>query len=497
MWRKNDERRIEKFFERARQEPIPETLRARLQADVEARFPEPSPGAASNVWVRRKPILVAAAVALLLVFVLLGILLPIRRPPNLFAAVLDAMEQVKTAHITGNAFETWISVDHGVRTDISDGEIRVYTPETAWVYDPERNTVTLLDPEPDKPQQELATLAGAEVLTPLAADMFPGHYTVSDTIFEGRPAKQIETDIDWATPRPWATIWIDAETMRVVARKWWLTDKEGNPVDEGYSRVEYDVSIDPALFAIELPAGARVIDARLGDLRELIAEARQAAETRVVHEIREQKWELVGTAKGQTVMSFDCPSTRESWCLYGVGERYAWNHPECRPEDWSRSRPHSRSFYVRRGDTAWSWSLRPSSSTPRPARVFIENAKGDIAPDALVALDELKGYTTKLSRSLEIDCKERKGKPVAEIVRYISPDPNAKDWPKYSNTEKKDILVFELETKTLVESMWYAVVEGQWRLASHSTFEYLEEIPEGIFEPDPPPGAQIEDLRRD
>ena len=475
---------------------MPDTLRGRLQADVEARFARPSPVVQDNVWVRRKPILVAAAVALLLVFVLLGILLPIRRPPNLFAAVLDAMEQVKTAHITGNAFETWISVDHGVRTDISAGEIRVYTPETAWVYDPERNTVTLLDPEPDKPQQELATLAGAEVLTPLAAAMFPGHYTVSDTIFEGRPAKQIETARGLITVA-WSTTWIDAQTMRTVARKWWLTDKEGNRVYVGHCRIEYDVSIDPALFAIELPAGARVIDARLGDLRELIAEARQAAETRVVHEIREQKWELVGTAKGQTVMSFDCPSTRESWCLYGVGERYTWNRPEWRPEDWSRSTPHTRSFHVRHGDTRWSWTLRPSSSTPRPVKVFIENEKGDIAPDALEALNQLKGDTTKLSGSIEIDRKERKGKPVAEIVRYISPDPNAKDWPKYSNTEKKDILVFELETKTLVESMWYAVVEGQWRLTSHLTFEYLEEIPEGIFEPDPPPGAQIEDLRRD
>jgi len=145
-WPKSDERRVRKLFRTVQPEPVPETLRVRLQPDIETHFPEPSPGAASNGWGRRKPLLLAGATALTVVCLLLGItLLPTNTgkggAPLLPAAVAEtiegataAMAKVEQAHLVGQTWwdptggspvserkpiprEAWYSAEHGVRYD--------------------------------------------------------------------------------------------------------------------------------------------------------------------------------------------------------------------------------------------------------------------------------------------------------------------------------------------------------------------------------------------
>ncbi len=103
MWRKSDERRIEKFFERARQEPTPGTLRARLQADVEARFAEPREVARLTGLVSRtlraKPLLIGAAalVTLTLFGVAVGL---VKRSTGLgVLAIVEAATAVRPSHM--------------------------------------------------------------------------------------------------------------------------------------------------------------------------------------------------------------------------------------------------------------------------------------------------------------------------------------------------------------------------------------------------------------
>ncbi len=154
MWHKSDERKLRAFLRSAQQEPMPDALRGRLQADVEARFARPSPVVQGKLRSRRKPMIVGAAAALLLVFVLLGVaLLPTDTgkvgAPLLPSAVADtiegataAMAKVEQAHLVGQTWwfpesgsplsegeplprETWYSAEHGVRDDT------VYGPREA------------------------------------------------------------------------------------------------------------------------------------------------------------------------------------------------------------------------------------------------------------------------------------------------------------------------------------------------------------------------------
>ncbi len=146
MWHKSDERRVRKLFRSVQPEPVPDTLREGLQVDIEGRFPEPSPGAPSNVWVRRKRTLVAGVAGLLIVFAVIGVaLLPTDTgrggAPLGPAAVADtikgataAMAKVEQAHLVGQTWwspergsplseqkpiprEAWYSAEHGVRYD--------------------------------------------------------------------------------------------------------------------------------------------------------------------------------------------------------------------------------------------------------------------------------------------------------------------------------------------------------------------------------------------
>ncbi len=146
MWHKSDERKLRAFLRSAQQEPMPDALRGRLQADVEARFARPSPVVQGKLRSRRKPMIMGAAAALLLVFVLLGVaLLPTDTDrggaPFLPAAVAEtiegataAMAEVQQTHLVGQTWwfpepgsslseakpiprEAWYSAKHGVRED--------------------------------------------------------------------------------------------------------------------------------------------------------------------------------------------------------------------------------------------------------------------------------------------------------------------------------------------------------------------------------------------
>ena len=59
----------------------------------------------------------------------------------------------------------------------------------------------------------------------------------------------------------------------------------------------------------------------------------------------------------------------------------------------------------------------------------------------------------------------------------------------------KEVLTLELDAKRLIERELYVWMEDQWRLAEHVELDYPDQLPPGIFDFDPPAGAEIFDQR--
>ncbi len=255
MWRKSDEGRVRKLLRTVQPEPVPDTLYERLQAVVEARFARPS-------GLRRlftmKPLVAGAAV--LLVAALIGVLLTIPRSPDVIAAVLEAMAEVKTAHIVtthGYDLEMWLSADYGVRIE-DPQRIQVLTPEATWVYHIGENRVIISEPQPDVLVKALRGLSGTEVLEELSRDSSRYQYRVSDVILDGAAAKRIDVNTEEVMMR----LWVDSESMRVIATEIWATQEDESETMHVGCEVEYDVPLDMALFTFEPPADATVVDSR-------------------------------------------------------------------------------------------------------------------------------------------------------------------------------------------------------------------------------------------
>ena len=216
---------------------------------------------------RVRKLAVAATTALIIVVVLLGVLLPTRRPPNLFAAVLDAMAEVKTAHyVVTNGIEVWISVDdHGVRSE-GPWSIQVANAETSWLYVKRENKVIIAPASPETVTDHLRRLSGIHQLEQLRERPELFQYHVSNTRFDGRAAKRIDVERHtemFGIQR--STFWIDADTSRLLAGKHprQTVGADGSAVGEEVEfRVEYDVPVDPALFTFEPPADATIVDRR-------------------------------------------------------------------------------------------------------------------------------------------------------------------------------------------------------------------------------------------
>ncbi len=212
---------------------------------------------------RVRKLAVAATTALIIVVVLLGVLLPTRRPPNLFAAVLEAMAEVKTAHIVTTKgdtdLEVWFSREHGVRSETAN-YIEILTWEAGWVYDRRAHKVFVRGAHPDAINELFMSLSGASWL----ARDDGRQVQVSDVVLRGAPAKRVDIGyrvFETQHPLHSRTVWIDCVTMRVVTmenRSW--GDDRRIVVDR--FRIDYDMPIEPALFTFEPPEGATVVHTR-------------------------------------------------------------------------------------------------------------------------------------------------------------------------------------------------------------------------------------------
>ncbi len=263
MWRKSDERRVRKLFRTVQQEPAPDRLCKGLQVDIEARFVAPAVPRIGLFWraLRPKPLLVGAVG--LLVAALVGVLLTIPRSPDVIAAVLEAMEQVKTAHVIGPHFDIWISADHGTREERS-GWVRIAGVSATWLYFRGENRVVISDPQPNAAHEMIEdTLKARGMLAQLETAPPQDHvrYRVTDATLNGTPAKRIEFEAHGYS----GVYYIDADSMRIVTGEVTVGPETGaHKAQQGRHqfRVEYNSGVDPALFTFEPPEGANVVDTR-------------------------------------------------------------------------------------------------------------------------------------------------------------------------------------------------------------------------------------------
>jgi ankyrin repeat protein/outer membrane lipoprotein-sorting protein len=275
MWPTTDDRALRRLVRCAGQEAVPGYLRGRLQTDIEARFGRAVPGRAYGRPAYALRAGVSLASALLLVPIVAGILLGTSHNQRLFAAVLDAMAQAKTAHVVsvdGPEFEEWLSTDYGERveqvTSPSERVITVANAQATWQWRAHGgrggtgvgDTVTAMPADRDLAAKRLGYLSGAFFLEQIRAGTLGAPVTVSDAKLDGAPAIRINLDM---TEQSGATgvLWVDRKTMRVVMMELW---QGGGGEQQSHQRVriEYDVPVDPALFQFTPPSGAQIVDLR-------------------------------------------------------------------------------------------------------------------------------------------------------------------------------------------------------------------------------------------
>ncbi len=416
--------------------------------------------------VARPKLLVAATVALVGVVCIVVLRGPSSRT-SAFADTLKAMAEVKTAHmfgiLHGMDVDAWLSVEHGIRIEYP-GRLLIVTPKSTWDYDDQANQVTITDAEPEAVSRALAELSGTRWLAKASGE---ADHTVSEATLGGRPAKRIDIELGPDEPGM-ATLWIDAETLRVVRMEVSRVSEDGTDLPEDALDIEYDIAVDPALFEFETPAGAKVVDARIGSLQEIIDEAMEAAETTPIHEVME----LNGQASPRTEsgLTWDYPEKREAWMRHGVGSR----------QEWSSKR--GTTVHVRHGQTEW-YGDREYADVSETTDELDEAS-------AVMWLSNVKQNFPRPGRPSEMEQQERDGKPVVVLTRYFTVE-------VVRANPAKEVLAFELHPSRLVERSLYYEVEGEWRLGEHSKYEYLDELPEGVFDFEPQPGVVLEDRRGD
>ena len=415
--------------------------------------------------VARPRLLVAGAVSLVAI-VCVGLLRGHLFGRSASADTLKAMAEVKTAHAVGTLYgmgtEIWLSADHGIRLQWP-GRLHVSTSEATWDYDDQSNQVTISDPDPDAMGRALAQLSGTLLLGELRPE---DDCRVSDVAMGGRAARRIDITLGHEEGR--GTLWVDPDTDRVVRMQMSRTAEEGSRAVEDQIDFEYDVTVDPALFKFETPAGATVVDARIGSLQQIIDEAMKTAETTPFHEVTETKAHPSG--RSESGLSWDHPARYEVWGLHGVGSRL------------ERDDGTGKTVTVRHGKTVWLGSRRDAAVTETDDEV-------DEA-SAYACLYMFKQNFPRPDRPAEVKREERDGKPVAVLVRYYTID-----LTRTKTCPVKEVTVFELNTSRLVELSAYYNVEGEWRLVKQTKYEYLDKLPEGVFEFKPAPGVTLRDLR--
>ncbi len=324
MWRKSDERRVRRLFRIVQQEPVPDTLREGLQADVMARFAEPGVpriGFFSRA-LRPKPLL-AGAVA------------------ETIEGATAAMANVEQAHLVGQTSwapgddspvserkpiprEAWYSAEHGVREDgfygphetvrsthrvdketgkivtteetvMVDGYTHSYivTPDMFFTYtDTTTDQVYLpgLQPRQYEIAVEGVLRSGWAKYIVAPQPRQPGSalkdVTVTDDTLGGVSTKRIDYEACYEAYRMpdgadrsafviKGKIWFEADILRVL--RYETLTIQGDDESLSWGQIDYDTPVDASLF--EVPAGVEVIDTRLTlERRELVEQSIVALE---------------------------------------------------------------------------------------------------------------------------------------------------------------------------------------------------------------------------
>ncbi len=394
------------------------------------------------------------------------------RTPNVLVAVLNAMARVRTAHIVSAHGEIWFSRDHGLRREYGR-TVRVSTSEALWEYDTDTNKVTIADPEPDPGKELLEELSGSRWLDALREGASSLRFRVSETVLDGTPVKRIDAKDSEA--RVIGTIWIDASTMRVIAIDEWDLQEDASRTTYVRSEVEYDMPLDAALFTFEPPADATIVDCRIdSELREVIQQAIKAVKTLPMHEIGEEAPLYHNDTR--RFYGFD---KWEGWRQNGVGERTEYVNGTV-----NGATPQQRWAYSTKAKDGYITDRDPSSNS-----FFTSQAHA-----------WLRGLQTGRAGGYPADAKpevirgEKDGRRLARVVGYFTSRPPSIE-KKQLPERSKEVLTLDLDAKRLVERELYIWLDDQWRLAEHVELDYPDELPPGIFEPDPPAGVHLDDLR--
>ncbi len=235
---------------------------------------------------RPKPLLVGAAVVL--VALLVSVLLLAPRPSSDFAwaDVVEAMQRVEKAHITGSSGDMWYLRGHGWRWQTvgwehaPSGRTLILTPEASWLVSEDH--ATLADPDPALIASKVrANLTAPDWMALMEGPSTEGenritNWRVNDDVLDGMPVKRLDL---WGgmTPDSKGKVWIDWDTKRILRYETWKIEEDGRETLIIWWTVDYDSPVDPSLFAYEPPAGMRIQDSRLTAIRRQAIEGAIAA----------------------------------------------------------------------------------------------------------------------------------------------------------------------------------------------------------------------------
>lgn len=461
------------YYER----PVPEALRDRLTADVERHViraePDGQPhGAAmdtdgvagpfrASTRSLGTPLSVIAIATTLAVACAVGVWLSSPSRSDVVAQTLKAMSRAGNVHLAGTTgdaeFEIWFSAEYGIRIEHGLG-ITVATGEATWEYQAEDNVVRIFDPAADRVSALPDELTGAYWLQAARDRIGEAGRTVTDVELDGRPAKRLDLDfgVNAEDFQVGSTAWVDVETKRVMQTESWMM-RDGRRVARARTRFAYDVRMTADMFVFEPPAGARVVDCRLGEpLKELLRGAEEVARTSLVHEFWQE-----ARAYGGGVRQFHELEEKEVWCQKGVGFR------DIRADGWTR---------IGDADGEWryqgsgEWALFPyrrdnDRTEPAACRWLYYMQRGGFhrfegEPEVTVDEDEA-------------------GRRIARVVAYSVDDSG----PGGAMERQKRVFTFDLGTRRLIRRDFYLPRGGEWNLAISTRMEYVEEAPEGLFDP--------------
>lgn len=452
MWSRSDERELSDAFKSMRQEPAPATLRERLQDDLEART---KPSAAT---LRAKALVTAGAV--LMAALCVGIIVTTFRGQDVLAATLEAMAGVRTVHMVitegEDTTEVWYSADHGVREQTPEG-IRISNPEGTREYYPDTKTVVISEPKPR--MADLTSLSGSRWLDGLRrSELFDSRRQLPDALLDGAMAKRVE--LESTEHRFGLTVWSDAETMRLVQMESWRPGGHAGRAVYETTRINYDLSLDPAMFPTP-PPDATVIDYRPDPtLLAVIKQAADALRTLPVHEVSQNR----PLAEGEEPKQDSWPEW-EAWRQGGVGYRIE-------PADG----------YIQVGNRGNAWSYRP-----KDRKCYLNQYNDETTrPHEHQWLRNMPEDGTHIDRN-EVAYRQQEGRRFVDVV--IRPRYGLDDsaWRR-----SKRVYTFDLESNRLVQHETRSRRGDDWRFERRVRIDYPRELPDGIFGFNPPPGARVE-----